>query len=64
LKFSDRWNWDELRHRFVLTPEERRVICFIIAALLLGFVTKCYRDTHPQPAQMDKKHPHSRKSQP
>jgi len=64
LKFPDRWQWEELRHKLVLTPEEKRVIIFVIAALFLGLATKCYRDTHPQPAQMDKKHPHSRKSQP
>jgi hypothetical protein len=65
LKFSERWKWEELRHKFVLTPEEKRVISFVVAALILGFGTKCYRDTHPQePVQMDKKHPYSRKSQP
>jgi hypothetical protein len=65
LKVPERWQWDELKHRFVLTPEEKRVICFVIAALLLGVGTKCYRDTHPQPpAQMDKKQQHSRKSRP
>jgi len=65
LKFCERWNWDEFRQKFVLTPEEKRVICFVIAALLLGFGTKCYRDTHPQPpAQMDKQQQHSRKSRP
>jgi hypothetical protein len=65
LKFYERWNWDELRHKLVLTPEEKRVITFVIAALLLGLVTKYYRDAHPRPpVQMEKKHPHSRKSQP
>ena len=65
MKLSERWNWDELRHKFVLTPEEKRVITFVIAAFVLGLATKCYRDTHPRPAvQMEKKHPHSRKSQP
>jgi hypothetical protein len=58
LKARDRWNWDELRHRLVLTPEEKRVISFVIAALLLGLGTKCYRDGHPQtPPAIDKKHP-------
>jgi hypothetical protein len=57
LKARDRWNWDELRNRLVLTPEEKRVISFVIAALLLGLGTKCYRDTHPQtPPAIDKKH--------
>jgi hypothetical protein len=65
LKLSERWNWEELRHRFVLTPEEKRVISFVVAAFILGLGTKCYRDTHPQPpVQMEKKQLHSRKSQP
>ena len=65
MKFSDRWSWEELRHKFVLTPEEKRVISFVVAAFILGLGTKYYRDTHPQlPMQMDKKHSHSRKSQP
>jgi hypothetical protein len=65
LKLPERWQWDELRHKLVLTPEEKRVILFVVAALVLGVGTKCYRDTHPRPAvQMEKKHLHSRKSQP
>src|SRR5262249_13938654 len=65
LKMPDRWKWEELRHRLVFTPEEKRVISFVIAALLLGLGTKCYRDTHPQPPeQVDKKHSHTRTSQP
>ena len=65
MKVPERWQWDELKHSFVLTPEEKRVICFVIAALLLGVGTKCYRDTHPRPlVQMEKKHLHSRKPQP
>jgi hypothetical protein len=65
LKFSERWNWHELRHKLVLTPEEKRVIGFVVAAFILGLGTKCYRDTHPQlPVQTEKKHLHSRKSQP
>ncbi|HEV3244012.1 MAG TPA: hypothetical protein VGZ31_06345 [Chthoniobacterales bacterium] len=65
MKFSERWNWDGLRHKLVLTPEEKRVIGFVVAAFILGLGTKCYRDTHPQlPVQMEKKHLHSRKSQP
>jgi hypothetical protein len=55
LKVSERWNWEELRHRLVLTPEEKRVITFVIAAFLLGLATKCYRDTHPRlPATIEK----------
>jgi len=57
LKFPERWNWAEVRHRFVLTPEEKRVLLFVLAALLLGIGTQCYRDTHPlQPLGSDKKH--------
>ena len=55
MKIPERWTWAELRHRFVLTPEEKRVVAFVLAALLLGLGTKCYRDTHPQPAEMGKK---------
>jgi hypothetical protein len=36
-------------HRFVLTPEEKRVVVFVLAAFLLGLGTKYYRDTHPAP---------------
>jgi len=65
LKVPDRWQWEELRHKFVLTPEEKRVITFVIAAFVLGLATRCYRDTHPQPpAQIDKKQQHSRNSRP
>ena len=54
----ERWNWDELRHKLVLTLEEKRVICFVVAAFILGLGTKCYRDTHPQlPDYIDKRHP-------
>jgi len=48
VKFSERWSWEELRHRLVLTPEEKRVISFVVIALLLGVGTKCYRDAHPR----------------
>jgi hypothetical protein len=52
--------FDALRQRLVLTPEEKRVIVFVLIALILGLATKHYRDTHPQaPAKIDKKHPHS-----
>jgi hypothetical protein len=65
LKFSERWQWQELRHKLVLTPEEKRVISFVVAAFILGLGTKCYRDMHPQlPVQTEKKHLHPRKSQP
>ena len=62
MKIPERWHWDELRHKFVLTPEEKRVIVFLIAALLLGLATKCYRDTHSQqPVLIEKKRPHQQK---
>jgi hypothetical protein len=35
--------------RFVLTPEEKRVVVVVLAAFLLGLCTKYYRDTHPAP---------------
>jgi hypothetical protein len=61
LNLPDRWTWAELRHRFVLTPEEKRVIVFVIAALLLGLGTKCYRDSHRQvEVKIEKKHSASR----
>jgi hypothetical protein len=63
VKLPDRWTWDELRHRFVLTSEEKRVIAFVIAAFLLGFGTKCYRDTHPQTTKpIEKKNAHGQKA--
>jgi hypothetical protein len=61
LKLPERWQWEELRHKLILTPEEKRVILFIVAAFLLGLGTKCYRDTHPRPPDyIDKRHPWSK----
>jgi hypothetical protein len=61
LKLPDRWTWAELRHKLVLTPEEKRVISFVIAALLLGTATKCYRDARPhEPPPLEKKHPRAK----
>jgi hypothetical protein len=37
-------NW--LTERSHLTPEEKRVLCFVLAAFLLGVAVKHYRDTH------------------
>jgi hypothetical protein len=55
VKKSRRIKFDEVRQRFRLTPVERRVALFIIAAFVLGLVTKCYRDAHPQmPTPVDK----------
>ncbi|HEX4637889.1 MAG TPA: hypothetical protein VH170_00215 [Chthoniobacterales bacterium] len=57
MNLPDSWTWAELRHKFVLTPEEKRVIAFVILALLLGLGTKFYRDTHsPQSVRIEKKH--------
>ena len=61
MKTSEDWSWAELRHRLVLTSEEKRVISFVIAAFLLGAGTKCYRDARPKtPVKIEKKHPISR----
>jgi hypothetical protein len=38
------------REIFVLTPEERRTICFVLVAFTLGLATKWYRDHHTIPA--------------
>jgi hypothetical protein len=37
------------RQIFVLTPEEKKTIAFVLCALVLGIATKNYRDTHAQP---------------
>ena len=56
--------WAELRHKFVLTPEEKRIIAFVLVALLLGLGTKYYRDAHSQkPAPIEKKRIHAHKAQ-
>jgi hypothetical protein len=34
------------REIFVLTPEEKRTVCFILIAFILGLATKHYRETH------------------
>jgi hypothetical protein len=47
LKLRWPWRWSELRQKLVLTPEEKRVIIFILTAFVLGLATKCYRDKHP-----------------
>jgi hypothetical protein len=43
-----RKNWRfklvEVRQRFRLTPMEKRVAVFVLAAFVLGLITKCYRD--------------------
>ena len=35
------------REIFVLTPEEKKTVCFVLIAFILGLATKHYRDTHP-----------------
>jgi hypothetical protein len=34
------------REIFVLTPEEKRTICFVLLAFVLGLATKHYRAAH------------------
>jgi hypothetical protein len=38
------------REIFVLTPEEKKAVCFVLVAFLLGLATKSYRSNHPIPA--------------
>jgi len=35
------------REIFVLTPEEKRIVCFVLIAFVLGLATKYYRMAHP-----------------
>jgi hypothetical protein len=37
------------RQILVLTPEEKRTVCFLLIALLLGIGAKHYRDAHAIP---------------
>jgi hypothetical protein len=37
------------REIFVLTPEEKRTVCFVLIAFVLGLATKSYRDAHSAP---------------
>ena len=56
MKLPDRWTWAQLKHRLVLTAEEKRVVIFVMLAFLLGLGTKCYRDRRPQtPVKIEKK---------
>src|SRR5205807_3512770 len=50
LKDGWRFKFEQVRQRFRLTPTEKRVAVFVLAAFLLGLATKCYRDAHPSPA--------------
>jgi hypothetical protein len=38
------------REIFVLTPEEKRTVCFVLIVFLLGLTTKYYRDNRPAPS--------------
>lgn len=38
------------REIFVLTPEEKRTVCFVLIVFLLGLTTQYYRDSHPAPS--------------
>jgi hypothetical protein len=38
------------REILVLTPEEKRTVCFVLLAFVLGLATKYYRGNHPVPA--------------
>lgn len=37
------------RQIFIFTSGEKKAVSFVVAALVLGLVTKHYRDGHPQP---------------
>ena len=52
VKNNWRFKFAEARQRFRLTPTEKRVTVFVLAAIVLGLTTKCYRDAHfsPTPA--------------
>ena len=42
------------REIFVLTPEEKRTVCFVLIAFVLGVATKHYREKHfAQPSPID-----------
>jgi hypothetical protein len=44
------------REIFVLTPEEKKTVCVVLVAFVLGLATKCYRDGHPPLVQEPKIH--------
>jgi hypothetical protein len=43
------------REIFVLTPEEKRAVCFVLIAFLLGLATKHYRTAHSPPVKTEVK---------
>jgi len=53
VKKRRRFKFDEVRQRFRLTPTERRVAVFVLAAFVLGLITKCYRDARPSPTPVE-----------
>ena len=64
LKKVRHFRFDEVRQRFRLTPTEKGVVLFVLAAFVLGLATKCYRDTHPQQAVLiNKDHARVKKAQ-
>lgn len=54
VKNSWRFKFGEARQRLRLTPTERRVAVFVLAAVVLGLATKCYRDAHFSPYPRDR----------
>jgi hypothetical protein len=53
------------RQIFVLTPEEKRTVAFILCAIVLGLAAKHYRTGHPPPPiKIDGKHSLSRAQRP
>lgn len=44
-----RLTFDYVRQKFILTPTEKRVAVFVVAAFVLGLATKCYRDARSSP---------------
>src|SRR5947199_1804327 len=46
VKNNWRFKFGEARQRFRLTPTEKRVAVFVLAAVVLGLATKCYRYAH------------------
>ncbi len=55
VKKNWRFKFAEARQRFRLTPTEKRVAVFVLAALVLGLATKWYRDAQssPYPGDME-----------
>lgn len=59
MKRGDPSRWEILRHRFFLTPAEKRVIIFVVAAFALGLATKHYRDAQSEAASKKTESNHS-----